>query len=194
VISFLLYIAVGLGLLILLFLAVFRRTPRAEGSAQALLDARQAVRKLQTGLLPSEFVNTIFSDQDWQYVTATTSLPIQRLFMAERKRIALAWVGQIRRQLICLQDFHRGHSRHFAHLNPGVEIALAVDFALLRLECRALSVLLHLRGPYGASRIAGRTAAAASRLCETTEQAISFLTSRGAVRVTNDSAQGGAQL
>ena len=187
-----LYIAVGLALLALLFLSLLRRTPGAEGSAQALLDARHAVRTLQSGLLPSELVERIFSKQDLTYVAACGSKPIQQMFLAERKRIALSWVSQIRRQIICLQDFHRGHSRHFARLNPAQEIVLAFEFASLRVECRLLSLLLALRGPYGATRIAGSTAAAASRLCEISEKALSFLTPGGMAKVVHDSARHGA--
>jgi hypothetical protein len=190
--ALLLYIAVGLTLLALLFLSLLRRTPGAEGSAQALLDARQAVRTLQTGLLPSELVHRLFSKQDLNYVGSCGSKSIQQLFQAERKRIALSWVSQIHRQIVCLQDFHRGHSRHFAQLNPRQEIVLALEFAALRMECRVLSLLLALRGPYGATRIAGRTAASASRLCDVSENALSFLTPAGTVKVVHDSAQGGA--
>lgn len=188
----LLYIAVGLALLALLFLSLLLRTPRAEGSAQALLDARHAVRTLQTGLLPSELVERIFSKQDLKYVSSCGSKQIQHLFLAERKRIALSWVRRIYRQIVCLQDFHRGHSRHFARLNPAREIALALEFAALRLECRVLSLLLILRGPYGATRIAGRTAAYASRLCDVSENALSFLTPGGTAKVARDSAHDGA--
>lgn len=190
--ALLLYIAVALALLALLFLSLLRRSPGAEGSAQALLDARQAVRTLQTGLLPSELVERIFSTQDLSYVGGCGSKQIQQLFLAERKRIALSWVSQIRRQILCLQDFHRGHSRHFAHLNPAQEIGLAVEFASLRIECRVLSLLLTLRGPYGATRIAGSMAAAASRLCDISEKALSFLTPAGTARVVHDSARNGA--
>lgn len=184
-----LYIAVALALLALLFLSLLRRTAGAEGSAQTLLNARQAVRRLQTGLLPSELVERIFSKQDLAYVAACGSTPIQQLFLAERKRIALSWVSKIHRQIICLQDFHRWQSRHFARLNPAREIVLAMEFASLRIECRALSFLLAIRGPYGATRIAGSTAAAASRICDVSEKALSFLAPPGTPKVLRDSAQ-----
>jgi hypothetical protein len=192
VLALLLYIAVALALLALLFLSLLRRTPGAEGSAQALLNARQAVRTLQTGLLPFGHVQRIFSEQDLQYVAGCGSKQIQQLFLDERKRIALSWVSQIHRQIICLQNFHRGHSRHFARLNPAREIVLAFDFASLRMECRLLSLLLILRGPYGATRITGSMLASAVRLCDLSDKTLSFLTPSGASRVYPDSAQDGA--
>lgn len=192
-ITLIFFLAVAAGLLLLLFV-LSRRNARAEGSAQALLEARGALRALQSGLLPAEFVDQIFSQRDLEFVTASTPPEVQQLFLDERKKIVLAWVSEIRRQIVHLQHFHLGHSRHFARLKFSSEIALALDFAALHMECRALYLLFYIRGPFGAPYFAGRTVATAARLCEITGKSLAFLTPAGVTRMGNDSAQDGAAV
>lgn len=192
-ISLIFFLAIAAGLLVLLF-AMSRRNPSAEGSAQALLDARHALHALQRGLLPQEFVGHLFARQDLEYVAANASKEIQQLFLDERKRIALAWVSEIRRQIVYLQNFHLGHSRHFARLKFSSEIVLALEFAVLRMECRALHLLFYVRGPYGAPNFAGKTVAAAARLCAVTGKSLAFLTPAGITPMGNDSAEDGAAV
>jgi len=187
------FLVIAAGLLALL-LVLSRRNPSAEGSARALLDARQALQKLTLGLLPPELVDHIFARRDLEYVTANASQEIQQLFLVERKKIVLGWVSEIRRQIVYLQHFHLGHSRHFARMSFSTEFALAVDFAVLRFGCRALYMLVLLRGPYGASYIVGKTAAAASRLCIISGKYLAFLSPLETLPIADDSAQGGAAI
>jgi hypothetical protein len=187
------FLAVAAALLALLFV-LSRRNPSAEGSAQTLLEARHALHALQGGLLPTEFVDHIFSRRDLEYVTANTPTEVQQLFRDERKEIALAWVSEIRRQIVYLQHYHRGHSRHFSRLKFSSEVALALHFAALRMECRALYLLFYFRGPFAARYFAGRTVATAARLCAVTGKSLAFLTPAGIARIRDDSAQDGAAV
>jgi len=174
VITLIFFLVVAVALLALL-LVLDPRTEGAEGSARALLQARDALHTLQLDLLALNLVQNIFSPNDWKYVSANAPVEIQNLFMEERRKIALDWVGEIRLQLICLQHFHRRHARHFVNLKISTELALAFDFALLRLQCRALALLLRLRGPYATPYIAGKTIAAAIRVCAISGQSFAFL-------------------
>jgi hypothetical protein len=61
-IALIFFILIAFALLLLgMFLA---RRKRAEGGAQAVLEARNALQSLQDGLLPSELVARIFSSED----------------------------------------------------------------------------------------------------------------------------------
>jgi hypothetical protein len=163
---------------VLLFGSLFflaRRGPRPEGGAQALVDARHALNALQLDLLPSELIARILARQDCEYVVSETPQRIQEMFQSERKRIALSWVRQVRGQIQSLQRFHRGAARFYAQLNFRTEMGLALDFAMLLLACRALQVMLYLRGPYAVPRMVGATAAAAARLCDVSEKSLAFL-------------------
>jgi hypothetical protein len=187
------FLAVAAVLLVLL-LVLGRRTPGVEGSAQALLEARHALQTLQLGLLPSEFVDHIFDRRDLDYVTANASNRIQQLLLEERKRIVLIWVSQVRLQIVSLQEFHFGHSRHFIQLSLSNEIALAWEFATLRLVCRALYILVHFRGPYGAPQIAGRMIATAVQLCAISEKSLAFLSPAESRALADNSARGSAPV
>ena len=188
------YCAIGAGLLLLLLLAVVRRPSQPEGSAEALLEARHALRTLKLSLLPPELVDRFFARDDFEYVVANAPKVIQQRFLDERKRIVLAWVSQVRQQLVSLQGFHFGHSRHFVQVSLSSEIAFACEFAVLRVECRLLHLLLNLRGPYGAPRAAASLASTASRLCAVSEISLAFLNPAESHVIADDSARGSAPV
>jgi hypothetical protein len=173
-ISLIFFLSVGLLLFSSLFLLA-RRNTRPEGSSSALVEARQALRTLQAGLLPLELVNRVFAEQDWEYVRSETPRSIHELFLDERKGLALLWLRQVRIQIRSLQRFHRGAARHYARLNPRTEVELALSFAALMGACRALQFLVFVAGPYAAPRMVGVVANAANRACKISEQSLGFL-------------------
>lgn len=192
--SLLLYCAVGVGLIVLVLLVLLRRPSHPEGSAEALLGAKHALRALQLELLPPELVERFFARSDFEYVLSSAPAAIHRQFLEERKRIALSWVNQVRQQLKSLQDFHFGHSRHFVRLSLSSEIGFACEFVILRMECRALNLLFYLRGPYRAPRLAAKLAAAAAQLCATSEISLAFLNAAESRVIADDSARGSAMV
>ena len=173
-IQLILFLLVAAMLFFSLYLLARRRS-HAEGSAQDLLEARQALNALQNGLLPQEILGRIFAREDLDYITSETPRCIHELFLEERKRIALSWVDQVRRQLLSLRQFHSGSARFYAQLNSRTEIRLAVEFVALQSACRALQFMLYLRGPYAAPRMVGVTAAAAATVCGISEKSLAFL-------------------
>jgi hypothetical protein len=174
VIQLILFLLVAAMLFFSLYLLA-RRSWHAEGSAQDLLEARQALNALQNGLLPQEILGRIFAREDLDYITSETPQRIHELFLEERKRIALSWVCQVRRQLLSLRQIHLGSARFYAQLNFRTEVRLAVEFAALQSACRALQFMLYLRGPYAAPRMVEATATAAATVCGISEKSLAFL-------------------
>jgi len=174
VISLIFFLAVGLILFSSLFFLA-RRNARPEGGSDELVGARQALSALQAGLLPPNLVQRVFAVEDWDYVCSTTPQTIQEMFMEERKRISLLWIDQVRDQIRSLGRFHRGAARHYAQLNPRMEMELAFRFATLMTACRALHLVVYLAGPYAAPRMVTAMANAAGRACEISEQSLRFL-------------------
>lgn len=167
---------------VLLFLSLIFlvwRTPRAEDGSAALVEARQALVALQTGLLPMELIGRIFAREDLEYVRSQAPTPVCAMFIDERKRIALAWAVQVRRQVLNLMRFHLGSARFYARLTFRTELALAVQFGALLFACRALQMVLYVGGPYAAPRIVGATVATAVQVCRISEQSLAFLNSTG---------------
>jgi hypothetical protein len=190
VIELILFLAVGALLLFFVFLQL-RRTPQAEGSAQALRDARRALDSLQGTLLPADIVARILSMEDLEYVTSTAPENVRKMFLAERKKVALSWVGHIRLQVVSLRQFHLRSARLYARLKFGTEMALAFDFANLLLACRVLEIALYLRGPYGAGRMVRATTLAAAKICEISEKSLEFLRPESANAINNSARQDG---
>ncbi len=182
------FLVIGALLLVSLYSFAWR-SQRAEGGSGAMLEARQAVNALQAGLLPPELVGRIFNRQDLEYVESQTSAEIRELFLEERKKIALFWVGRVRKQVLSLQRFHLGSARFYARLSLRTELSLAVDFTTLLFACRALQVFLYFRGPYAAPGIVGSTAATASRVCTISAKSLSFLTPAYAGTVIDSAAR-----
>ena len=171
------FFAVGVIFLVLLYALARRGDVRAEGGAEALLQARQALHSLQNGLLPSGLVERIFARDDLDFVSSTCSREIRQVFLRERKKLALRWVGQVRARVLSLHRFYSGQSRRYARLKVHTELGLALDFASLLIACRILQVVFYLRGPYAAPRMVAHAIGAAGNVCTIFEQSLAFLSS-----------------
>jgi hypothetical protein len=181
VIQLILFVGLGAGLLILIYFFALSPEPRAEGGAQALVEARHALNSLQTGLLPSDLVDRVFAEDDLHFVVSTTGAKVRELFLRERKRIALFWVAQVRKEVLSLKQFHSGQSRLYARLDVRTEIALALSFARLLILCRVLQATFYVGGAYAAPRVVGIAITAAGRVCTVSEDSLAFLTTRTGV-------------
>lgn len=170
-----LFLLLGAVFAVLLYFFARRSATRPEGGAEALVSARQALNSLQNNLLPAEVVHRVFAREDLDFVTSIGSKMIREAFVRERKHVALRWVGQVRKHVLSLKQFHSGHSRFYAQLNLRTEIELAARFASLLFICRLLGAIFYLRGPFAAPRIVGATISAAGNICVASERSLAFL-------------------
>lgn len=191
-IALILYLGVGIGLFVLMYVLARRSHAPVEGSAHQFVEARSSLQTLQQGLLPRDLINRIFDRQDLQYVSGKMPAEIRELFLAERKRISLSWVRRVRLEVLNLMHFHRAHSRFYVQLSLPTEIRLALDFAGLLLACRLLEAIFYFRGPYAAPRMVNLTASAAIRLCVTSEKSLAFLNATNIDQFRNKTTPGGA--
>ncbi len=175
-IQLILFLSIG-ALLFLSLIFLVWRSPRAEDGSAALVEARQALVALQSGLLPAELIGRIFAREDLEYVRSQAPALVCALFLSERKSVALAWAAQVRKQVLNLMRFHLGSARFYARLSFRTELALAVQFCGLLIACRVLQMVLYVGGPYAAPRIVGATAATAAQVCRISEQSLAFLNS-----------------
>ncbi len=175
-IQLLFFLFIGVALLSSLLFLSRRGGPRAEGDSGVLLEARGALDALQGGLLPEELVQRIFARDDLDYlISLAAPKRVRDLFVTERKKIALSWIGQVRCQVSSLKRFHTGAARSYAQLGLRAELELACHFAALLVACRALRVAIYVGGPYVAPRMVGATATAAAKICTISEQSLGFL-------------------
>lgn len=170
-----------LAVVFVVVLLVFARKSgtRAEGGADALISARQALNSLQGNLLPPELVRRIFAREDLEFVSSIGSKTIREAFVRERRSVALRWVGQVRKQILNLRHFHSGHSRFYAQLDVRTELELALSFEFLLLVCRTLEAVFYVRGPFSAPNMVERMLGAAGNICAASERSLAFLSSTG---------------
>jgi hypothetical protein len=190
-IGLILFLLVG-ALLLLSLLFFMPRKPQGRRGPEPLAEARQALDVLQLGLLSPDMVGRIFAKKDFDYVMSETTGEIQKLFLEERRKLALSWVGEVRRQIVSLRRFHLGSARFHAQLSLLTEMKLAGDFAALLFACRALQAAVYLRGPYAAPRMVGATTAAAARVCGVSEKSLDFMKPARMISFGDDSTGGSA--
>lgn len=169
-----LFLVIGVVLFASLLLLA-RRGSRPEGGAEALVAASQALKQLQTSLLPPEMVDRLMAAEDFDFVAFAAPGLVNSLFRSQRKKIVLTWINQVRQQIKSLRRFHLGAARFYVRPSFWSEVSLAIDFASLLIACRALQLLVSIGGPLAAPRMAGATAAAGLRICAVSEHALAFL-------------------
>jgi hypothetical protein len=170
-----LFVMIGALLLLALLYLMVRPSGQEGEGPDPLSDARQAVEALESALLPPEMIGRVFAREDFDYVASSFPEDICRMFLRERRKIARSWVNMVEKQILALRRFHRIAARHHSGLSFRAEAGLAFDFAALLLACRALRVLLYVRGPFAAPNIVGATVAGATRVCEASKQSMAFL-------------------
>lgn len=174
-IQLILFLLLGVGFAVLLYFFARRSVTRAEGGAEALVSARQALNSLQGNLLPSELVHRVFAREDLEFASSIGSKSIRKAFVRERRNVALRWVGQVRKHVLSLKQFHSGRSRFYAQMDLRTEIELAVRFASLLFICRLLEAIFYVRGPFAAPRIVSTAISAAGGICVASEKSLAFL-------------------
>jgi hypothetical protein len=172
------------------FLAYFAYRGRAEGGAVVLVEARQALFTLENDLICEQFVSRIFAPEDLEFVNSEHSAAIRRLFLEERKKVALIWVDRVQSQIRQLRHLHLGSARFYAQLDFKTELFLARDFTMLLVACWMLHLAFLVGGAYAAPGMVGNVAAAAGRVCEISRQSLAFLTKTGLDHLGSASAGG----
>jgi hypothetical protein len=96
---------------------------------------------------PPEFVLRIFSREDLNFVSATNSPQLEKLFRRERKAVALLWVQQTRAMIQAIMREHALLSRSASDLRFSAEFRLVLQYAQLMLICGILFLVMQLAGP-----------------------------------------------
>jgi hypothetical protein len=147
-------LAIGL-LLLFGLLSPLRQTESTgdERLGQSLEDSSAAAVRFADRR--KEILSRIFDGDDWDFVVGHASKEIRRLFLYERKKIALCWLSEIRSQAKAAMDFHVSHARRSKKLVPMLELKLAVDYFSIRLKCGLIALFLLLKGPMALRRMVG---------------------------------------
>jgi len=163
--SIVLYIAGGLLLTICLLRVLFDRETEDEFS-NPLRMGEHSVGSFSDTRLSAQ----IFGSEDWEYVVACRSKPIQREFLKVRKTLALAWVRAAKAEAQALMGAHRAAARTSAHLEFFVELRIALAYFSFLFFCTLLSVFIRIRGPVALQVLANLADTRSERLYEVVGQ------------------------
>jgi len=103
---------------------------------------------------PPELVARIFSREDWALILQTHSPSLERLFLQERKRIALLWVRQTSSDIRQVMQNHTEAAKQAADIHFRTELSLFLMYIELLLMCGTLLLLITAVGPPRLQRIA----------------------------------------
>jgi hypothetical protein len=131
----------------------------------------QVLIQLNLALPSPDVVQRIFATEDSEYISREGSRRLEALFLAERKRLALAWLRRTREVLRRLMSLHLKVVRQSAGSSLATEIRLSFNYSFFVLTYGFLMILIFVRGPFWArsviglaSRVADRAGSSSARL------------------------------
>jgi hypothetical protein len=98
---------------------------RNSGAARddyAALEPEEALLTLEVP--PAMLMDRILAEDDLRFVSGESVEPIRRQFLLDRRRIALSWLGQTRREALRILRLHLRAVRSNLSLHPLVELRL----------------------------------------------------------------------
>lgn len=146
-----LLVLLGVAIVLLLVIwAVSRqsRPVRYAGHEPARADAEYRLRLPSLALL-----NRCLSVEDFAFTAGLRSPEIARLFLRERRRLALQWLHLTRREAGRLLSFHVRAVRHAADLRPLTEVRLLIHLVLFLVVYETMAILVRLYGPFHAQAL-----------------------------------------
>jgi hypothetical protein len=99
----------------------------------------------------------IFEAGDMKYISRQPSLEARRVFLQERKALAISWLRHTRRQLAYLMELHLKLASYTYHPNPRSDLSLWFEYRIFALVCDSLVAVVWIRGPFQLETIVGHT-------------------------------------
>ncbi len=165
------FLLIGMLFIVLLLLWALRaRSAGERRGADSELLLIEGVRRP-----PRELVDRIFAARDWEFVSKEAGADTRKVFLRERKRIALSWLRQTRTQAGQLMRFHRRAVRRNVGLKTILEVKLAASYLAFLLLWGVLQVLIRFGGPFRAQKMAGHALGFANRMRFVSEQVLAGL-------------------
>jgi hypothetical protein len=96
----------------------------------------------------AEVVERIFSPADWKFVCGLGEPGLERMFLGERKDLALSWLARIRARSRGLVGVHVASVRQGRALSLRCEAKLMISVFVLSVLCEILAAAIALIGPF----------------------------------------------
>ncbi len=157
-----------LGSLILIFgLRLVAQSPNASTQSpcvtlEEFADAREA---LDTAFVEAAAIERIFSTEDMAFISHASSPKARRVFLEERKVLAIQWLRKTQKQVAQLMDLHLRLAGQTHEPSPRFELNLAAKYLAFLLVSYFLLFLLWRRGPFKVRRVVAYTSHVAGYFC-----------------------------
>lgn len=156
-------LAIGF-LLVASLVYLLRRRGAEEEDARWFRDRDSAIPAAQFEDRQKDQLDRIFGCEDWDFIRNSTSSRVQRLFLKERKGIALSWLSQLRRQARAGMHFHVARVRASEELEPLLELRLAVNYYAFLAKCGFVALIVLLVGPVALRGMVGQAESLSNNL------------------------------
>jgi len=137
-------------------------TQPLSATLEEFASAREA---LDTAFVEAAAIERIFSTEDMAFISQASSPNARRLFLEERKALAIQWLRKTQKQVGQLMDLHLRIAGNTHEPSPRFELKLAAKYLVFLLVSYLLLFLLWLRGPFKARRVVAYTSRVAGYFC-----------------------------
>jgi hypothetical protein len=100
------------------------------------------------GLPDRAIMERILAPEDAAYIASLRLPRVHRLFLRERRRLALRWLRAIRAEATRLFGLHTGAVRQTHDVRPMMEVRIACSFAVFMLNYAVIVGLVQWHGPF----------------------------------------------
>ena len=147
-----LLILAAIGLAVLLYW--IRQNGHDHVTTDEFLQVQEAVNSLAGEL---SLAARLFEPDDMRFISQQPNQEARRLFLEDRKVLALSWLRQLRRQVRRLKELHLRLASYTNNPNPRVDLGFLTDYVIFASACDVLIIFVWIRGPFEARTIARYT-------------------------------------
>jgi len=165
VIGLLSILLLGVSILVLGARLLMQARPRKQTSPVTIEDYANARDTLESVFVETATIQRIFSVEDAGFVARWGTLDVKRLFLEERKRLALQWFRRTRTEVARLMDLHLRLAAYTYDPNPGFELKLTANYLIFMTLSSGAFVLVWSLGPFRATRVLSYAARLTGDFC-----------------------------
>ncbi len=157
-----------LGSLILIFtlrLVVLSSNTSTQFPCVTLEEFASAREALDTTFIEAAAIDRLFSTEDMEFISHSSPPKVRRLFLEERKGLAIQWLRKTQKQVAQLMDLHLRLAGHTHEPSPRFELKLGAKYLSFLLVSYLLLLLVWLRGPFKPRRVVAYTSRVAGYFC-----------------------------
>jgi len=162
-----LFPAILLGALIVVFGSYFllQSLGRRQKPAVTMDEYSKAREALEAVFVQTSAIERVFSVEDFKFIVRAGKDDARRLFLHERKKLALLWLRNTQKRVAQLMDLHLRLANYTYDPNPGFELELNAKYGAFVVLSNIVLLLLWVAGPFKATRTIAYTIRAAGNFC-----------------------------